>query len=216
MPTRRRQRSKHECRETIVIRKPSLYKDFRPQSLRQMCVPRNVMSDRAKASLRAKSSHRYYMIMVQPEFPNVNSINQFLATMSVVGGLAFCTDCGNLLTRVTESTSESSVACDVCLTKNLGMLIVRDLTSDVDFPTVPPSTPKVSHSRPDDYPSKLRDRRAGIKDDTLDAATSISSLPSIKQDCPKCDAKELHWRAQQTRSADEGSTIMYYCVCGYR
>ena len=39
---------------------------------------------------------------------------------------------------------------------------------------------------------------------------------TIKHDCPKCDSKQAYYWTQQTRSADEGSTVFYQCVkCEY-
>lgn len=41
------------------------------------------------------------------------------------------------------------------------------------------------------------------------------SVPTIHQTCPKCGAEEMRYNAIQTRSADEGQTVFYYCTCGY-
>lgn len=40
---------------------------------------------------------------------------------------------------------------------------------------------------------------------------------TIDEACEKCGVKETRYMAMQTRGADEGATIMLYCVaCGHR
>lgn len=52
-----------------------------------------------------------------------------------------------------------------------------------------------------------------------DAADTVPEepifAPTINQACPECGAEEMRYNAIQTRSADEGQTIFYYCACGY-
>jgi hypothetical protein len=38
----------------------------------------------------------------------------------------------------------------------------------------------------------------------------------IERDCPDCGRKEMFWTTVQLRSADEGSTVFYRCVCGFK
>jgi hypothetical protein len=38
----------------------------------------------------------------------------------------------------------------------------------------------------------------------------------IQKTCPKCAREEMFWTTVQLRSADEGSTVFYRCVCGYK
>lgn len=40
--------------------------------------------------------------------------------------------------------------------------------------------------------------------------------PTIKHKCMKCGSGEMQYTVLQTRSADEGQTVFYYCKCGYR
>lgn len=47
------------------------------------------------------------------------------------------------------------------------------------------------------------------------ACEEHASAPTIHQTCPECGAEEMRYNAIQTRSADEGQTVFYYCTCGY-
>ena len=67
-------------------------------------------------------------------------------------------------------------------------------------------------TKPTDFPSILRQK----------LHTSIQSVDKHKIDtmakaderCPKCGAEEVRYTTVQLRSADEGSTVFYYCACG--
>jgi len=50
---------------------------------------------------------------------------------------------------------------------------------------------------------------------TVDRST-IQTEATIQQTCPECGRKEVKFSQVQLRSADEGSTNIYNCECGYR
>ena len=44
----------------------------------------------------------------------------------------------------------------------------------------------------------------------------LDSRLVIDQECTKCESKKMYYSTMQTRSADEGATVIYECVeCGY-
>ncbi|KAL2006329.1 hypothetical protein VTN00DRAFT_9983 [Thermoascus crustaceus] len=116
--------------------------------------------------------------------------------MSAIGSLIFCTDCGNLLQ---ESTGDANaiLVCDVCGTRN------RD--------TVPKTI--ISESKPNAFPSALRAKRSAVQ--TL-TAEDRKTEAIAQHTCAKCGRKEMFYTTVQLRSADEGSTVFYSCVCGYK
>ncbi|KAL2814207.1 hypothetical protein BDW59DRAFT_23969 [Aspergillus cavernicola] len=116
--------------------------------------------------------------------------------MSTIGSLVFCTDCGSLLDGSVGDPTRI-LLCDVCGARN------KD--------TVPKTI--VSESKPGTFPSTLRAKRSAIQ--TLTAADKRTEAV-IEKLCPKCDRKEMFFSAVQLRSADEGSTIFFSCVCGYK
>lgn len=44
---------------------------------------------------------------------------------------------------------------------------------------------------------------------------NIDTKAKAIETCPKCGAEEVRYAEVQLRSADEGSTIFYYCDCGH-
>ncbi|KAL4735185.1 hypothetical protein BDW75DRAFT_184266 [Aspergillus navahoensis] len=116
--------------------------------------------------------------------------------MSTIGSLVFCTDCGSLLEGSVGDPTRILV-CDVCGTRN------KD--------TVPKTI--VSESKPSSFPSSLRAKRSAIQ--TLTQADKRTEA-LVEKDCPKCGRKEMYYTTVQLRSADEGSTVFYTCVCGYK
>ncbi|OJJ47961.1 hypothetical protein ASPZODRAFT_158805 [Penicilliopsis zonata CBS 506.65] len=116
--------------------------------------------------------------------------------MSAIGSLIFCTDCGNLLD---ESTGDATaiLLCNVCGARNKDAL---------------PKT-IVSQSKPSDFPSILRAKRSAVQ--TLTAADKKTEALG-QHTCAKCGRKEMYFTTVQLRSADEGSTVFYTCVCGYK
>ncbi|KAH8696104.1 putative DNA-directed RNA polymerase I 13.1 kDa polypeptide [Talaromyces proteolyticus] len=116
--------------------------------------------------------------------------------MSAIGSLIFCTDCGNLLQESTGSP-DAILVCEVCGAKN------RDIL---------PQT-IISESKPNAFPSALRAKRSAVQtltaeDRTVEAVT--------QKTCDKCGRKEMFFTTAQLRSADEGTTVFYRCVCGFK
>lgn len=70
-----------------------------------------------------------------------------------------------------------------------------------------------TRSKPTAFPSALRARRSAVQ--TLTAA-DVQTDASIRQTCPNCGRGEMRYYTLQLRSADEGSTVFYNCVCGYK
>lgn len=75
------------------------------------------------------------------------------------------------------------------------------------------STVIVSESKPSAFPSTLRAKRSAVQ--TLTAEDKQTEALT-QHTCAQCGRKEMYYTALQLRSADEGSTIFYSCVCGYR
>lgn len=44
---------------------------------------------------------------------------------------------------------------------------------------------------------------------------TIDTMAKADERCPKCGAEEVRYTTVQLRSADEGSTVFYYCGCGH-
>ncbi|PCH03693.1 DNA-directed RNA polymerase, subunit C11/M/9 [Penicillium occitanis (nom. inval.)] len=108
--------------------------------------------------------------------------------MSAIGSLIFCTDCGNLL-RESTGSPDAILECDI-----------------------PPQT-IISESKPNAFPSALRAKRSALQ--TLTAADR--TMEAVTQHtCAECGRKEMFFTTAQLRSADEGTTVFYRCVCGYK
>lgn len=71
----------------------------------------------------------------------------------------------------------------------------------------------ISESKPSAFPSSLRAKRSAVQ--TL-TAEDRKTEAIAQHTCAKCGRKEMYFSAVQLRSADEGSTIFYRCVCGYK
>lgn len=122
------------------------------------------------------------------------------STMSVVGSLIFCLECGNLLDNPNTVTG-SEVQCDQC---------------QATYPKSQFSNLKVITSTSDDaFPSALRSKKSVVK--TSLKKDELEEGATIKEKCPKCGNEEMHYHTLQLRSADEGATVFYTCTsCGYR
>ncbi|QKX59195.1 uncharacterized protein TRUGW13939_06327 [Talaromyces rugulosus] len=116
--------------------------------------------------------------------------------MSAIGSLIFCTDCGNLLQESTGSP-DAILVCEACGARNKDTL----------------SQTILSESKPNAFPSALRAKRSALQ--TLTAEDRSTEVLTQKV-CDKCGRKEMFFTTAQLRSADEGSTVFYRCVCGYR
>lgn len=71
----------------------------------------------------------------------------------------------------------------------------------------------ISKSKPSAFPSALRAKRSAVQTLTRE---DVQQDAVIERTCPRCDRKEMRWYTQQLRSADEGTTVFYHCVCGYK
>lgn len=85
--------------------------------------------------------------------------------------------------------------------------------SYIDF--VSDTAPKtiISESKPSAFPSPLRAKRSAVQ--TLTAADRKTEALT-QHTCARCGRKEMYFTTVQLRSADEGSTVFYTCVCGYK
>lgn len=71
----------------------------------------------------------------------------------------------------------------------------------------------VSESKPNAFPSALRAKRSAVQTLTAEDRSTEAITQKV---CDKCGRKEMFFTTAQLRSADEGSTVFYRCVCGYR
>ncbi|KIN06567.1 hypothetical protein OIDMADRAFT_17376 [Oidiodendron maius Zn] len=109
--------------------------------------------------------------------------------------IQFCDDCGDTL----PVSVESSVKCDCCGSVNQNVLL-----SQVQVST----TTKAR--------SKLRDKlNSNVQ--VVTAEDAKGSQQRTDKNCPKCDKQDLIFTQAQLRSADEGTTLFYYCLsCSHR
>ncbi|KAM5348225.1 hypothetical protein ACJ41O_008049 [Fusarium nematophilum] len=116
--------------------------------------------------------------------------------MAAIGTLVFCTDCGNLL-PATKGTQRNVLRCECCGAEN------RDTGSKVT----------VTQTKPSDFPSFLRQKLQS----SVQAVEkhNVQTASTVRERCPKCGREEVTYANVQLRSADEGSTIIYNCECGY-
>lgn len=71
----------------------------------------------------------------------------------------------------------------------------------------------MSESKPSAFPSALRAKRSAVQ--TL-SAEDRKTEAIIDRTCNECGRKEMFYTTVQLRSADEGSTVFYRCVCGFK
>lgn len=83
--------------------------------------------------------------------------------------------------------------------------------TDLFADTIPQTT--VSESKPSAFPSSLRAKQSEVQ--TL-SADDRKTEAVIEKTCPDCARKEMFYTTVQLRSADEGSTVFYRCVCGFK
>ncbi|KLU91498.1 hypothetical protein MAPG_10016 [Magnaporthiopsis poae ATCC 64411] len=96
--------------------------------------------------------------------------------------IQFCGDCGDTL----PITADRNVRCDCCGKTNQNTLIGEVTITTWKNSTAPLLT----------------------QDKTL---SSEANWASIEEDCRFCDATEVRYTTLQTRGADEGSTVFYFC-----
>ncbi|KAK3940666.1 hypothetical protein QBC46DRAFT_384732 [Diplogelasinospora grovesii] len=115
--------------------------------------------------------------------------------MAAIGSLVFCTDCGNLL-PVSKGNEKNILLCDCCGAEN------RDQ----------PSRTVTTKTKPSDFPSLLRQKLSIVQ--TVERHKIQTERVDPNMDCAKCGRRGIRYTEMQTRSADEGSTIIYNCDCG--
>lgn len=67
----------------------------------------------------------------------------------------------------------------------------------------------VTVSSTSNFPSELRQKRETTQQFQYPAP--IDTWATAEETCRKCGAKEVRYTALQLRSADEGTTLFYYC-----
>jgi DNA-directed RNA polymerase I subunit RPA12 len=66
------------------------------------------------------------------------------------------------------------------------------------------------------FPSKLREKLTSTTQ-TLTAEDKKGTGARTDRQCPECQQQKLTFSQAQLRSADEGTTIFYFCLgCGHR
>ncbi|KAL2105517.1 hypothetical protein VUR80DRAFT_8240 [Thermomyces stellatus] len=116
--------------------------------------------------------------------------------MSTIASLVFCIACGNLLPE-SIGNKKNILKCDCCGLENQDVGINK--TTAVTKPT--------------DFPSLLRQKLHSSIQQV--EKHNIDTMAKADERCPKCGAEEVRYTTLQLRSADEGSTIFYYCDCGH-
>ncbi|KAM0247743.1 hypothetical protein ACHAQJ_009728 [Trichoderma viride] len=116
--------------------------------------------------------------------------------MAAIGSMVFCTDCGNLLPS-TKGTEQNVLSCECCSAEN------KDTGAKII----------VTKSKPSDFPSFLRQKLQS----SVQAVErhNIQTESTVRERCPNCGREEVKYTTVQLRSADEGSTVIYNCECGY-
>ncbi|KAL7950162.1 hypothetical protein V8C42DRAFT_190864 [Trichoderma barbatum] len=116
--------------------------------------------------------------------------------MAAIGSMVFCTDCGNLL-PATKGTEQNVLSCECCSAEN------KDTGAKII----------VTESKPSDFPSFLRQKlQSSVQ--AVERHT-LNTESSVRERCPNCGREEVKYTTVQLRSADEGSTVIYNCECGY-
>ncbi|RFU72936.1 dna-directed rna polymerase i subunit rpa12 [Trichoderma arundinaceum] len=116
--------------------------------------------------------------------------------MAAIGSMVFCTDCGNLL-PATKGTEQNVLSCECCSAEN------KDTGAKVI----------VTKSKPSDFPSFLRQKlQSSVQ--SVERHT-LNTESTVRERCPNCGREEVKYTTVQLRSADEGSTVIYNCECGY-
>jgi DNA-directed RNA polymerase I subunit RPA12 len=135
--------------------------------------------------------------------------------MASIGSLIFCTECGNLL-PASKGSQKNILQCDCCGAENQGEQLQRpNLRNNADR-LIPDHAPKTSttRSKPSDFPSLLRQKLSTVQ--TVERHKVQTERIDANTDCPKCGVRGVRYSEVQQRSADEGSTILFNCVCGER
>ena len=71
----------------------------------------------------------------------------------------------------------------------------------------------VTKTKPNDFPSFLRQKLQSSVQSV--ERHNIQTDATTEETCPKCGREEVKYANVQLRGADEGSTIIYSCECGF-
>ncbi|KAH8921271.1 putative RPA12-13.7 kd subunit of DNA-directed RNA polymerase I [Atractiella rhizophila] len=111
------------------------------------------------------------------------------------GSLNFCPACGTLLD--VPGATEDIIKCAAC-----GRVEDAKIYENVVIR---------SRSRPDAFPSALKDKKALVQFQM--GKKSKGAL--IDEKCKACGHPQMHFETRQEKSADEGTTVYYECPkCG--
>lgn len=143
---------------------------------------------------------------------HLHAISSESITMTAIGSLVFCTDCGNLLDE-TEGEKNVLLRCDVCGAVCKGASLTKVTRLGSHMLTIADKSSKVivTQSKPSAFPSSLRAKRSEVQQISESDAPAQATT---RETCDKCGRKEVNFYEQQTRGADEGTTIYYTCECG--
>ncbi|KAH0524051.1 hypothetical protein TsFJ059_008971 [Trichoderma semiorbis] len=123
--------------------------------------------------------------------------------------IQFCGPCGNTL----DISSASIVRCDCCGSMNKSKLIDRLRTRSRRSINQPAPDNLfdgiVTVSSTHNFPSELRQKRQPTQH--LQCLAPEDTWATAEETCRRCGAKEVRYTALQLRSADEGTTLFYYC-----
>ncbi|EHK20679.1 uncharacterized protein TRIVIDRAFT_49675 [Trichoderma virens Gv29-8] len=103
--------------------------------------------------------------------------------------IQFCGPCGNTL----DISPDSIINCDCCGSMNKNELLAGIVTI----------------SSNSNFPSEIRQKRDTTQQ--LQCLAPADTWPKTEETCRKCGAREVRYTALQLRSADEGTTLFYYC-----
>ncbi|KAL6697202.1 hypothetical protein J3F84DRAFT_346962 [Trichoderma pleuroticola] len=104
--------------------------------------------------------------------------------------IQFCGPCGNTL----DISSDPAIRCDCCGSMNKNTLLAGGI---------------VTVSSTSNFPSELRKKRETTQQ--FQYVAPVDTWATTEETCRKCGAKEVRYTALQLRSADEGTTLFYYC-----
>ena len=110
----------------------------------------------------------------------------------------FCQECGEMLDF--EIIKHNLVLCQKCGGEVEVEAITTHQVQTVNF-----------YHNSKDWKNKL----ANIEDKYKTHQTLKKQ--TVEEKCPMCPSTKMYFHTQQTRSADEGSTVFYQCVkCGFK
>ncbi|KAL8285672.1 hypothetical protein RB597_002642 [Gaeumannomyces tritici] len=119
--------------------------------------------------------------------------------------IQFCDDCGDTL----PITADRNVKCDCCGKMNKSKAFLPCLTKTLDL-CKRKGDGHAEGPVPSLYTVIPSLAGAGTGQEKTHSREE-NHWPSIEQDCQFCDAKEIRYTTLQTRGADEGSTVFYFC-----